>query len=132
MITNIGKSKDPFYRYKRPISIVDNNKTKTTIVNLNHISQALHTKPEYIMYYIQLKKSLPTNQNGMIKGSLSQVEIEKILDEYTETYILYQECKFPELIIDRNGQKLFYVCQACGKHLEIPHDKFTKLIYSKY
>jgi translation initiation factor 5 len=70
------------------------------------------------MYYIQLKKSLPTNQNGMIKGSLSQVEIEKILDEYTETYILCQECKFPELIIDRDGQKLFYVCQACGKILK--------------
>ena len=79
MNTNIGDSTDPFYRYVRPIAIVENRKNMTIITNIENIAKALHTEVKYILYYIQLSKSTSISSKGEIKMILKKTEIEAII-----------------------------------------------------
>jgi len=130
MTTNIGESTDPFYRYKRPLAIVENKAGKTEIINLNAISKALHTKSVYILYYIQQEKSIPVTPKGGIKSTILNTDIEKLLNNYTKLYILCQNCGLPELVINITPEKkLYFSCSACGSTRDIAENKFTKVMY---
>ena len=130
MTTNIGNTNDPFYRYKRPISIIENRKNNTIIKNIDNIAKSLHTETKYILYYIQLAKSVVITPKGEIKAILNKNEIEELINKYIDVYILCKKCKYPELVIKKhNNNKLYYSCNACGYSIDIPEDKFTKIIY---
>ena len=129
---NIGDSIDPFYRYHRPISIVENKAGKTIISNLTAIAKSLQTKPSYILYYIQIVKSIPCGTKSEIKTILAKSEIELLINSFINEYILCTICKFPELVIKQTGKKLFFSCNACGNVTSIPENKFTKIIYKDF
>lgn len=124
----IGDSNDPFYRYKRPVSIIKHTNNKTVIVNLDSISKALNTESAFILYYIQLQKSVPVIKNE-IKAIFSQPEIELLINQYIDQYVLCDICHYPEMVIMKNQTKLYFSCHACGYSKDIPKDKFTKIIY---
>ena len=128
-LINIGESIDPFYRYKRPVSIIENRSGKTIISNLDNIAKSLHTKSSYILYYIQLEKSTSVTNKGEIKMELSKNEIEILINKYTEEYVLCALCKYPELVFKELNKKLYFGCNACGHSVEIPENKFTKIFY---
>ena len=135
MLVNIGNLTDPFYRYKRPISIITNKSGKTTIVNLYEIAKALETNPKYILHYIKLNKSVAITNNNEIKSIISKLDIEKLIDTFINEYILCSKCNLPELIIKKESdknKKLYFSCKACGNIYFIPENKFTKIIYKNY
>src|SRR5438128_2348406 len=102
MSINIGNADDPFYRYTRPLSIVENNCGKTKIINLKQICQALETKGKYLLYYIQLEKSVPIKKNGEIISIIPKNEIEILINKFIEQYILCNKCHYPELTIKKD------------------------------
>jgi translation initiation factor 2 beta subunit (eIF-2beta)/eIF-5 len=132
MTTNIGETDDPYYRYKRPISLVENKSGKTTITNLEDIAKSLHTSPKYILYYIQLAKSTSITTKNELKTILTRSEIEVLINKYIDEYILCSKCKYPELVTKQSDKKLYFSCNACGNHMNIPENKFTKIIYREY
>ncbi|AYV85096.1 MAG: hypothetical protein Satyrvirus3_27 [Satyrvirus sp.] len=129
---NIGNSNDPFYRYKRPTSIVQNKGNKTIISNLDAISKSLYTKPAYILHYIQIKKSAPITPNGEIKMFIGKNEIETLVNEFINDYILCNKCSLPELVIKKIDSKLCFSCNACGTVVFVPENKFTKIIFKEF
>ncbi|XWV26022.1 hypothetical protein QJ857_gp1058 [Tupanvirus soda lake] len=131
-MTNIGDSLDPFYRYRRPVSIVENKSGKTVIINLDAISKALNTKSSYILYYIQLAKSTFVTSKSEIKTILGKPEVEELINKFIEQYILCTVCKYPELVTKKSGKKLYFSCNACGNIMDIPEDKFTKIMYKDH
>lgn len=70
---------------------------KTIITNLEEIAKTLHTKPQYILYYIQLLKSTPVTAKEEIKTVMPPNEMDTIINQYIEEYILCESCKLPEL-----------------------------------
>lgn len=133
MTTNIGDSIDPFYRYKRPIATVENRSSKTIITNLDAIAKALHTKATYILYYIQLEKSTSISTNGEIKCIINKSDIEIIIDKFIAQYILCNVCNYPELVTQQaTNKKLYFSCNACGQIIDIPVNKFTKIMYKDF
>ena len=132
MTTNIGDISDPFYRYKRPTVNIENRTNKTVITNIEEVAKALHTKAAYIMYYIQLGKSVPTTPKGDIQGAIKKIDIENLINTFINQYILCKKCNYPELVIKKNGSKLYFSCDACGSTEDIPENKFTKIIYKDY
>lgn len=129
MSVNIGNSSDPFYRYKRPTSIIENKANKTKIINLDLIAKALKTKPSYIIYYIQITKSTSINGKYEINKILTKAEIESLIDHFIDAYILCTKCRYPELVINKTDSKLYFDCNACGNSTSIIENKFTKIIY---
>ena len=132
MTTNIGNVIDPFYRYKRPVAIILNKGKSTIIENIKDIAMALHTKESYMLYYIQLEKSIPITSKGAIKANMNKNEIEKIINDYIEKYILCNKCNYPELVTKKDNKKLYFSCNSCGNAIDIVEDKFTKIIYKDY
>ena len=132
--TNIGQdSIDLFYRYKRPCAICEYRGGKTTIIsNLEDIAKALHTKPFYIIYYIQLAKSTSVTTKGEIKMVISLVEIESLINQFIDEYVLCIVCHLPELVIKKSGKDLEFNCEACGHATRLAKNKFTKAIYKDY
>lgn len=129
---NIGNSDDPFYRYRRPASICTVHSGTTFITNLEDIANSLHTKPAYILHFIKLKKSTPVTPKGGIKMVLTKSQVEELINQFIEQYVLCTLCAYPELVITRSRKKLYFACQACGNPSEIPLNKFTKIIYREY
>lgn len=132
MSVNIDNSVDPFYRYKRSEAKIENKSNKTIITNLNDVAKALHTKPSYILYYVQLEKSTVVTGKGEIKANLTKLEVEKLINDYVSRYILCAKCNYPELSIKAEGVKLYFNCEACGHNVFIPVNKFTKIIYKDF
>ncbi len=126
---NIGDSDDIFYRYKRPVSIVVIQSSKTVITNLDDIARALNTKISYILYFIQLEKSTSITNKGEIKTLLTKSIVEDLIGKFTEKYVLCNICKYPELVTKQTNKKLYFSCNACGNTKEIEKNKFTKIIY---
>lgn len=129
---NIGSSDDPFYRYRRPKVCIQNISNKTIITNLESLASALHTKPLYIVGYIQIAKSISITPKMELKAKLNQSEIETLIEQYIEKHILCSVCRLPEIVIEPSSNKLVYQCQACGNQREIIQDKFSKIIYRDY
>lgn len=132
MTTNIGDSIDPFYRYKRPLAVLETKKNTTIISNIDAIAKSLHTEPKYILYYIQLAKSTSVSTRGEIKMVLNKAEIENIINQFISEYILCQVCNYPELVIKKEKNQIYSSCNACGNSCSIPENKFTKIIYRDY
>lgn len=126
---NIGESDDIFYRYKRPVAIIDIQSGKTIITNLNDIAQAINTKPSHILYFIQLEKSTSVTNKGEIKIILLKSVVEDLIEKYIAKYILCNICKYPELETKKINKKLYFNCKACGNSKEVEKNKFTKIIY---
>lgn len=129
---NIGKTDDVFYRYKRHISLLEHKSGKTIITNLSTICADLNTKPSYFLYYIQLEKSIPVTNKGEIKTIIKQAEIELLINNFIDKYILCAKCKYPELEIKKSNKNLYFSCKACGNVIDIIENKFTKIIYKDY
>jgi translation initiation factor 5 len=120
MSINIGGDKnDKFYRYKRERSniLIVGNKTK--ILNLYKISQQLvgnfsDQSPRVFNALVKtLRKKLSLNikieektNHVIIQGHISVVQIEEIVQDFIQKYILCPKCKLPEW----NG----ITCTACG------------------
>ena len=132
MTTNIGDTNDPFYRYKRPLVTIENRINKTIITNIEELAKALHTKASYIMYYIQLEKSIPTTPKGEIKGAINKLDVENLVNTFIKHYILCKKCNYPELVIKKNNNKPYFSCDACGNSVDVVENKFTKIIYKDY
>ena len=132
MTTNINNVIDPFNRYKRPSAIITIKNNKTTIQNIVEIAQSLHTKAPYIMYFIQLDKSVPTTAAGEIKSSMTKIDVENLLNAFIEKYIICKQCGLPELVIRKETKNLYFSCDSCGKATDIAENKFTKIIYKDY
>lgn len=112
MSINIGKNKDdPFYRYKRNIIDITYNNKKggtTTINNMNIIAKQLKVPEEFVkkFYKIIKKSGRPMLSNGVFKGKLEINDLEELLEQMIEKYLLCSKCELPELV----GK----TCNACG------------------
>ena len=83
---------------------------------------------------IHLVKSVPITPKGEIKTNLNKNQIEDLINNYIEEYVLCKKCKYPELVIKKNSNnnKIYYSCNACGHSENICENKFTKIIYKDF
>lgn len=117
-ISGLEDNNDPFYRYKRDLITIQNQKTKTAITNLDKISTDLSREPKMIIDYFKKKLGVSfTSKKGQyITPKIFTVnELEKCLREYTQDFVLCSVCSLPEtdLSIDDNGN-LQSKCKCCS------------------
>ncbi len=55
----------------------------------------------------------------VMKGLYKAEVLNKIIEQYTKTYVLCSICNRPDTQIIRENKKLFLKCEACGARLEI-------------
>ena len=127
---NISKDQsDPFYRYRRPQIIVQNQGNSTVILNAAEIAQKLDRPLDELakMFQVYRKCSVrPKDGTIVIKGTFSSNNLEANLQEYTNHFILCPKCSNPETSYVVYSSKLGVHCKACGEKNRIWKDFTNK------
>ena len=58
-------------------------------------------------------------QQLFLKGQYKEQVLNRLIENYTKTYVLCNICNKPDTQIQREGKKLYLKCTACGAREEI-------------
>jgi len=58
-------------------------------------------------------------QQLFMKGQYKEQVLNRLIENYTKTYVLCNICNKPDTQIQREGKKLYLKCTACGAREEI-------------
>lgn len=92
--------------------------TKTS-VNLREIAASLKREEDHLLRYVmnELLTTGSTNQEGRLymKGRYSKTQIQEIIKEYIELFVLCKTClKFDDTEIQKENKMTFLKCNNCG------------------
>jgi len=94
----------------------------TYITNLNKIINTLNRDRKHFIG-IFLKKAGTMGeirgQQLFLKGIHKEASLNKLIEQYSKTYVLCNICNKPDTLIQSEGKKLFLKCTACGAREEI-------------
>ncbi|MFW9828773.1 MAG: translation initiation factor IF-2 subunit beta [Candidatus Thorarchaeota archaeon] len=94
----------------------------TFITNFNKIISTLNRDKKHFLG-IFLKKAGTMGeirgQNLFLKGQYKEQVLNRLIENYTRTYVLCSICNKPDTQIQREGKKVFLKCTACGARIEI-------------
>ncbi|MHA1488866.1 MAG: translation initiation factor IF-2 subunit beta [Promethearchaeota archaeon] len=109
-------------RFEIPKVILHLESKNTYITNFNRIINTLNRDKKHF-FRIFLKKAgtmgeIRGNQL-FLKGRYKEQVLNRLIENYTKTYVLCNVCNKPDTVIQREGKKLFLKCAACGAREEI-------------
>ena len=58
-------------------------------------------------------------QQLFLKGQYKAQVLNRLIENYTKTYVLCSICNKPDTQIQREGKKFYLKCTACGARQEI-------------
>jgi translation initiation factor 2 beta subunit (eIF-2beta)/eIF-5 len=117
---------DTGYRYKRPSIILVPSKEFICLINIESIATALGRPVELLTRYMAIKIGTSiSNKKGkyMIKCNTTMNEFEKMIDEFTQYFVLCKDCKNPETEIEHDKLSVSLRCKACGNISVIDDDR---------
>lgn len=90
---------------------------KTIVKNFSAFAKAIEREEKHILKYITKETASASTVAGgklLLNGKFPYVQVEKLFDNYTKTFVLCPECKRPDTkITDSQGVKIMK-CEACG------------------
>ena len=100
--------------------ICKKNADITRIKNIYDISQAIKTKPEYIMTFLQIQHQQSTeldkrNKIGMIEGIWVDEQLQLQISQFIDIFCLCSNCKFVDSELIEKNCNLYQNCKACNK-----------------
>jgi len=94
----------------------------TFITNFNKIISTLNRDKKHFMG-IFLKKAGTMGeirgQQLFLKGQYKDQVLNRLIENYTRTYVLCSICNKPDTQIQRESKKIYLKCTACGARQEI-------------
>ncbi|MHA1291621.1 MAG: translation initiation factor IF-2 subunit beta [Promethearchaeota archaeon] len=94
----------------------------TFIENFNKIINTLNRERNHFLGYFLKKVGTFGEIRGQqlfLKSRFKEQVLNKIIENYTKTYVLCDICNKPDTTIEKEGKKIFLKCAACGARLEI-------------
>ncbi|MFX1238541.1 MAG: translation initiation factor IF-2 subunit beta [Promethearchaeota archaeon] len=115
---NVKKSK----RFEIPTVQLRFEGKNTFIVNFNKIINSLNRdKNHFIGAFLKNAGTFGEirGQQLFMKSLHKEQVLNRLIENYTKTYVLCKICNKPDTEIQREGKKLFLKCGACGAREEI-------------
>ncbi|MFX0039073.1 MAG: translation initiation factor IF-2 subunit beta [Promethearchaeota archaeon] len=94
----------------------------TFITNFNKIISTLNRdKKHFIGIFLKTAGTMGEirGQQLFLKGQYKEQVLNRLIENYTKTYVLCNICNKPDTEIQREGKKLYLKCTACGAREEI-------------
>lgn len=94
----------------------------TFITNFNKIISTLNRDRKHFLGVFLKKAGTMGEVRGQqlfLKGQHKDQVLNKLIENYTKTYVLCRICNKPDTQIQREGKKLYLKCTACGAREEI-------------
>ncbi|MFW9972090.1 MAG: translation initiation factor IF-2 subunit beta, partial [Candidatus Odinarchaeota archaeon] len=115
---NVKKSS----RFEIPTVEIRIESRNTFITNFNKIISILNRdKKHFIGIFLKKAGTMGEirGQQLFLKGQYKEQVLNRLLENYTKTYVLCDICNKPDTQIQREGKKLYLKCTACGAREEI-------------
>ena len=94
----------------------------TFITNFNKIISILNReKKHFLGIFLKAAGTMGEirGQQLFLKGQYKPQALNRLIENYTKTYVLCSICNKPDTQIQRESKKLFLKCTACGARQEI-------------
>ncbi len=94
----------------------------TYITNFNKIINILNRKRKHFIGVFLKKAGTMGEIRGtqlFLKGRYKEQVLNRLIEQYTKTYVLCSVCNKPDTVIEREGKKQVLKCGACGSREEI-------------
>ncbi len=94
----------------------------TFITNFNKIISALNRDKKHFLGIFLKKAGTMGEVRGQqlfLKGQYKEQVLNRLIENYTKTYVLCSICNKPDTQIQREGKKPYLKCTACGARQEI-------------
>jgi translation initiation factor 2 subunit 2 len=118
-VTRQGSSGE---RFELPRAIVSVIGARTIVNNFADIVDRLNRDPHHVLKY--LAKEMATagsfeGGKGYFQGKFSQETINRLIQVYTNRFVICPVCKRPDTRVERRERLSFLVCEACGARSSI-------------
>jgi translation initiation factor 2 subunit 2 len=115
---NVKKSS----RFETPKVELRIESRNTFITNFNKIISTLNRdRRHFLGVFLKSAGTMGEirGQQLFMKGQYKEQVLNKLIENYTKTYVLCNICNKPDTQIQREGKKLYLKCTACGAREEI-------------
>jgi len=115
---NVKKSS----RFETPKAELRIESRNTFITNFNKIISTLNRdRRHFLGIFLKSAGTMGEvrGQQLFLKGQYKVQVLNRLIENYTKTYVLCNICNKPDTQIQREGKKLYLKCTACGAREEI-------------
>lgn len=115
---NVKKSS----RFETPKVELRIESRNTFITNFNKILNTLNRdRRHFLGIFLKSAGTMGEvrGQQLFLKGQYKEQVLNRLIENYTKTYVLCNICNKPDTQIQREGKKLYLKCTACGAREEI-------------
>ncbi len=115
---NVKKSS----RFETPKVELRIESRNTFITNFNKIISTLNRdRRHFLGIFLKSAGTMGEvrGQQLFLKGQYKEQVLNRLIENYTKTYVLCNICNKPDTQIQREGKKLYLKCTACGAREEI-------------
>lgn len=104
-------------RFEVPRPRVEIAGSRTIILDLKQIAEAMNRTPETLLNYLARELGTAASfegDNAVLQGRFRRNTIERMINNYVKDYVICPVCKRPDTVLVKEKRFLFLVCQACG------------------
>ena len=104
-------------RFELPSPTIRTSGNKTLILNFTEISSKLNRDSKEVLKFMVRELATAGNvedQRAIFQGKFSEVTIHRLLDIYTNRYVICPICKGPDTKVIKENKFNFLLCEACG------------------
>jgi len=115
---NVKKSS----RFETPKVELRIESRNTFITNFNKIISTLNRdRRHFLGIFLKSAGTMGEvrGQQLFLKGQYKEQVLNRLIENYTKTYVLCNICNKPDTQIQREGKKIYLKCTACGAREEI-------------
>lgn len=115
---NVKKSS----RFETPKVELRIESRNTFITNFNKIINTLNRdRRHFLGIFLKSAGTMGEvrGQQLFLKGQYKEQVLNRLIENYTKTYVLCNICNKPDTQIQREGKKIYLKCTACGAREEI-------------
>lgn len=109
-------------RFETPRVEIRIESRNTFITNFNKIISTLNRdRKHFLGIFLKSAGTMGEvrGQQLFLKGQYKEQVLNKLIENYTKTYVLCNICNKPDTQIQREGKKYYLKCTACGAREEI-------------
>ncbi|TKR24933.1 translation initiation factor IF-2 subunit beta [Natronomonas salsuginis] len=122
-VPDIGSASE---RLSVPDAVAQPDGAFTRFTNLDAIADALNRDTDHVHRYVQ--QTLATSGKldegvGRYNGNFDASDFERVIDDYTEEYVLCSECGLPDTRLVQENRTLMLRCDACGAFRPVSKNK---------
>ena len=103
-------------RFEIPKAVVSAIGKQTAIKNMQEIAKAMRRDPKHIAKFLFKELAVPGSLGNelVLQGKFSSDIINKRIEDYTKEFVICNECKKYDTIIEKKDKILVLKCEACG------------------